>query len=107
LFAASWWPKAGYEELKVLLFLTIWLFTWDDEVDEPTGAYSEDLASAEQYRAQTIEFVFECLGLHIPSSTLAQPTNNIIASFRDIGRQLVKDYSLGMSHARVAQKSVY
>ncbi|KAH4766051.1 hypothetical protein HBH62_253980, partial [Parastagonospora nodorum] len=93
-FAATWWPKAGYEELKVLLFLAIWLFIWDDEVDEPAGAYSGDLASAEQYRTQTIDFVLECLGLRSSSrGALVEPANKIITSFRDIGEQLAKDFS--------------
>jgi hypothetical protein len=82
----------------VLLFLAIWLFIWDDEIDEPTGAHSGDLTSAEQYRMQTIDFARECLGLHIPSPSMLEPTNEIIASFRDIGEQLAKDYSLGKSH---------
>ncbi|KAH4215275.1 hypothetical protein HBI40_246280 [Parastagonospora nodorum] len=93
-FAATWWPKAGYEELKVLLFLAIWLFIWDDEVDEPAGAYSGDLASAEQYRTQTIDFVLECLGLRSSSRGVpVEPANKIITSFRDIGEQLAKDFS--------------
>jgi hypothetical protein len=83
----------------MLLFLAIWLFVWDDEVDEPAGAYSGDLASAEQYRTQTIDFAHECLNLRVPSpSTPVEPTNKIIASFRDIGEQLAKDYSRGRSH---------
>ncbi|KAH3938365.1 hypothetical protein HBH53_263130 [Parastagonospora nodorum] len=95
-FAATWWPKAGYEELKVLLFLAIWLFIWDDEVDEPAGAYSGDLASAEQYRTQTIDFVLECLGLRSSSRGVpVEPANKIITSFRDIGEQLAKDFSRG------------
>lgn len=36
-FVATWWPKAEYEQLKVLLYFMIWLFTWDDEIEEPTG----------------------------------------------------------------------
>jgi hypothetical protein len=98
-FAATWWPKAGYEELKVLLFLAIWLFIWDDEVDEPAGAYSGDLASAERYRTQTIDFALECLGLRTSSrSAPVEPTNKIITSFRDIGEQLAKDCSRGELH---------
>jgi hypothetical protein len=82
----------------VLLFLAIWLFIWDDEIDEPTGAYSGDLASAEQYRTQTIDFALECLGLGTPSPSTLEPTNKIITGFRDIGEQLAKDYSLDKSH---------
>jgi hypothetical protein len=102
-FAATWWPKAGYTELEVLLFLAIWLFTWDDEVDEPTGAYSMDLASAEQYRTQTIDSIHRCLSMHFASLTEDVPTNKTIASFSDIGGQLAKVYSLGTRREKPAQ----
>jgi hypothetical protein len=97
LFAATWWPNAGYDELKALLFLSIWLFIWDDEIDEPSGTYAGDLASAEHYRTQTIDFVRQCLGLRNPDTrTPVEPANKVIASFRDFGEQLAKAYSLGM-----------
>jgi hypothetical protein len=47
---------------------------------------------------QTIDFARECLSLHILSPSMLKPTNEIIASFRDIREQLAKDYSLGKSH---------
>jgi hypothetical protein len=94
LFAATWWPKAPYEETRVMLFMTIWLFTWDDEIDEPTGSYSEDLESANGYREQTIDFVLHCLGFG-PTSGLVEPTNRIVGSFRDIGEPLANAYTLG------------
>jgi hypothetical protein len=97
-FAAAWWPKAQYEELKVLMFFTIWLFIWDDEIDEPTGYYSDDLAGAEEYRARTTEFVTECLGPHdLPSARPLPAQNKIISSFRDIGAPLAKAYTTGQS----------
>ena len=93
-FAATWWPHARYEELRVMLYLTIWLFTWDDEIDEPTGSYSEDLEGAERYRTQTIDFVLHCLGFG-DSAAPAEATNRIVASFREIGEPLANAYTLG------------
>jgi hypothetical protein len=78
-----------------MLFLTIWLFTWDDEIDEPTGSYSEDLESADGYRAQTIDFVLNCLGFG-SASGLVEPTNRIVGSFRDFGEPLANAYTLGV-----------
>ncbi|KAF1913064.1 isoprenoid synthase domain-containing protein [Ampelomyces quisqualis] len=94
-FASTWWPRAHYDELRVLMFFTIWLFNWDDEIDEPMGCYSEDLDAAEEYRSQTIDFVLECLGLHDrPSAQRFPAQNKIIASFREIGEPLAKDYTI-------------
>lgn len=90
-FTATWWPKANLEELGVLLYLTIWLFTWDDEIDEPEGSCSDDLDAASVYRAQTIEFVTHCLGFG--SSTTPQPRNKIISSFREWGVPIADAYS--------------
>ena len=50
-------------ELRTLLFLTIWLFTWDVEIDEPTGFCSDDFAKAQQYRQQTVDLLRTFFGL--------------------------------------------
>jgi hypothetical protein len=82
----------------VLLYLSIWLFNWDDEVDDPGGEFAEDLDSAERYRAQTAEFVKQCLGLGARSSMMQveAPKNKIVASFKEFGEPLEKAYSLSM-----------
>jgi hypothetical protein len=63
LFAATWWLNANYEELTVLLYFAIWLFIWDDEMDEPTGLYAEDLEGAKRYCVRTTDFALKCLDL--------------------------------------------
>jgi hypothetical protein len=81
----------------VLLYFTIWLFNWDDEIDEPTGSYSDDLEAAERYRKRTTDFLLECLGLResYPAVRLDLANNKIIASFSDIGEPLRRAYTLG------------
>lgn len=102
-FAATWWPKAKSEELTVLLFFSIWLFNWDDEIDEPCGIYTDDLEGAERYRSQTIDFAAQCLGLQdLAPSTQTRAQNKIIASFKDVGEPLVKAYTVGTSNALTA-----
>jgi hypothetical protein len=97
-FAATWWPKAQYEELKVLMYFIIWLFNWDDQIDEPTGYYSEDLYGAEIYHTRTIHFILECLGLQDRLATqLSQAQDKIIGSFREISEPLAKAYTIGKS----------
>jgi hypothetical protein len=96
LFAATWWPKANYEELTVLLYFSIWLFIWDDEMDEPTGLYAEDLEGAKRYRVRTTDFALKCLDLpgHSREPELELSQEKIIASFRSIGEPLANVYTI-------------
>lgn len=66
LFTSLWWPDAGLEKLKILTYLIIWLFTWDGEIDEPTGTFSSGFDGAQGYRNNTLQFVRSCPGLVIP-----------------------------------------
>ncbi|KAI0024295.1 hypothetical protein F4780DRAFT_776109 [Xylariomycetidae sp. FL0641] len=29
-FTASWWLYAAYEELRIAMYMSLWLFIWDD-----------------------------------------------------------------------------
>ncbi|KAK5988014.1 Sesquiterpene cyclase hepA [Cladobotryum mycophilum] len=91
LFAGLWWPDAPLEQLETLAYLVIWLFTWDDEIDEPTGAYCEDFSGAQAYRERTLGFVGDCLGLRAVEESI-QPQNKIIQSFDVIGAALRNSY---------------
>ena len=93
LFASSWWPQAGLEELRILTFLAIWLFTWDDEIDEPTGFCADDFKAAQEYRQETIAFVEDCLDLRT-RGTPSIPSNAIVASFQVIGEYFRDTYTL-------------
>jgi hypothetical protein len=92
LFTALWWPDAPMERLETLAYLVIWLFTWDDEIDEPTGTFSEDFAAAQAYREGTLRFVGECLGLVQGASS---PQNEIVQSFDVVGAALRGFYNMG------------
>jgi hypothetical protein len=97
-FAATWWPLASLDRLSILLYFIIWLFNWDDEIDEPSGVYADDAAGAQVYRARTFAFVRECLGLEDegPEQVFSLEENRIIASFRDVGEALGRGYTVGM-----------
>ncbi|KAI1812483.1 isoprenoid synthase domain-containing protein [Poronia punctata] len=100
LFTALWWPEASLERLQILSYLIIWLFTWDDEIDEPIGAYSEDLGGAQAYRDQTLRFVGEWMGLvsnHSFSNHHPYPLNGVVQSFDVIGSALRPCYDAGQS----------
>ncbi|RYP47626.1 hypothetical protein DL768_006342 [Monosporascus sp. mg162] len=93
LFTALWWPDARFEELKTLTYLVTWLFTWDDEIDEPTGTFSGDFDGAQTYREHTLQFVGNCLGL-VPIEPDFRPLNRIVRSFDIIGSTLRASYDV-------------
>jgi hypothetical protein len=94
LFASSWWPHAEFQELRILTFLAMWLFLWDDELDEPTGQYTDNFEAAQMYREETVHFIECCLGL---GSEKKAPVSShpMIESFRVIGDQLRVAYTIG------------
>jgi hypothetical protein len=78
------------------MYYCIWLFTWDDSVDEPTGDYSSDMAGADVYRAQTSDFIRKCLGFPSNGSGLPPTQNRLITSFQEFGEAVAKVCTLGM-----------
>ena len=81
-------------------FLSLWLFVWDDEIDEYTGTLSADFEASQQYRQDTIDYVSYTLGFTPDGSTHSQrissrPPNTIIRSFDVIGKALLHAYNIG------------
>lgn len=102
LFASAWWPRAPREELRILAYLSFWLFVWDDEIDEATGTLSDDFEASERYRQNTVAYITETLGLPddlslYPPKGAATPLNEIIGSFEVIGKALRQVYNIGPS----------
>lgn len=92
LFTALWWPDApSLAHSEILAYIVIWLFTWDDEIDEPTGLYTDDAESAQKYRVDTLNFVGACLELPGFSPTF-KPQSRIVQSFDVIGLSLAASY---------------
>ncbi|EHK21849.1 uncharacterized protein TRIVIDRAFT_53145 [Trichoderma virens Gv29-8] len=99
LFASAWWPRAPREQLRILAYLAFWLFIWDDEIDESTGALSNNFVASEKYRLDTMHYVAQTLGLHNTSDTDSNkhgfvPLNAIIRSFDVIGEALSQAYNI-------------
>lgn len=92
-FVSLWWPKASLERLVILAYLVIWIFTWDDEIDEPTGKFWEDLRGAGEFQNQTLQFVEHSLGVSdsLPSNG---KLNKVIQSFDVIGGELRACYNM-------------
>lgn len=94
LFTALWWPDArSLAQAEILAYLVIWLFTWDDEIDEPAGSYTDDETKAQAYRTHTLHFVGTCLGLTSASEPSLVMSNRIVESFDVIGSALCASYN--------------
>ena len=77
-----------------MTFLSIWLFLWDDEIDEATGSLNMDFEAAQVFRQETIDFIEYTLDLgtqEVPPI----PPNAIINSFRPVSDALCVAYTVG------------
>lgn len=94
-FGATWWPRATYERLRILTFLAVWVFTWDDELDEVDGELWDNELAADVYREDTVWYIRACLGLQDERDV--EPTSKIIRNFEMIGKEVRKVYYHGWS----------
>ena len=83
-FGALVWPFASFDDLFVMTCLTIWLFLWDDEIDESSGSLENDFNGAQLYRATTIAFVEQSTGLR-DHGLVQSELHPFIGSFATIG----------------------
>lgn len=88
LWMLQWWPTAEFEQLRIVTFLAIWLFLWDDELDEPTGVHTNNFETAQKYRAETEQFLRECLKLDNVGKKQELSSYQLVSSFRNFGLQL-------------------
>jgi len=95
----QWWPNADFNELRIVCFLAIWLFLWDDALDEPTGEYRSLFEAAQEYRAVTTQFLLDTLGLSTSKDISTVVTYSMLESFKDFGQGLINtlEYFLGSS----------
>ena len=93
-FGATWWPRAPYSRLRILTFLAIWIFTWDDELDEEDGELWDAGEEADLFRADTKDYVLCCLGL-ADFNIGVEPRSPIIRNFEIIGTAIQKVYTRG------------
>lgn len=63
LFAGLWFPTSDLDELKIQTFWSIWLFAWDDEIDEFPGEHGLSKDSGDGYRERTLLHIAAHLGL--------------------------------------------
>jgi len=83
------WPFASYDKTRIGTLLGLWLFAWDDEVDNLHGAVWGDWTAAQEYREKTIAYVRYTVGL---DSHCPEVTNRIILGFKVIGDAIKDEY---------------
>ena len=91
LFGATWWPAAKFDKLRIVTYLAVWLFTWDDEIDLNDGTMWDEFGAAQIYRGQTLAYVRYTLGI---DSICPEVSNRIILNFAPIGAALKSTYTL-------------
>lgn len=94
LFGSYWWPSASAENLRIMTFMSIWLFLWDDEIDTGVSDLATNYLEAQAYRVETLSFVRYSLRIETTEPS-ALPSNILIRSFEDIGARLRETCSLG------------
>ncbi|MCJ1393422.1 hypothetical protein MMC18_006296 [Xylographa bjoerkii] len=93
LSGSMWWQQGDFNELRAIIFFVIWLFNYDDDIDEPTGQHSDDLELAKEVHRTAILFIQHCLGLGNQGDINNTPRNPNISSFKVIGDYLRAEYS--------------
>ncbi|EMC92457.1 hypothetical protein BAUCODRAFT_78588 [Baudoinia panamericana UAMH 10762] len=92
LFGAAWWPDAPLDRLLVTTAFFIWIYAWDDELDNAKGDLCGDFDKAQQFRSQTVDFLRDCLDL--PPYTSGMPTFPLITLLQPSVRLISEAYSL-------------
>ncbi|KAI0469411.1 terpenoid synthase [Xylaria cf. heliscus] len=63
LCASLWWPRATLERLETCTFWFLWLFTWDDEIDQSSSTLFLSLTDSNKFRDESYHFLRYCLGV--------------------------------------------
>ncbi|KAI3550444.1 hypothetical protein CABS01_13506 [Colletotrichum abscissum] len=92
LFISTWYPGVNLERGDILCCVVLWLFTWDDQIDEKGGHLYDNLQAAHVFRRETLEYVRHCLRLSDNEASHEVRTNYIIAFFKVIGDAVCEAY---------------
>ncbi|KAK5999322.1 hypothetical protein QM012_005597 [Aureobasidium pullulans] len=97
LLSSMWWPRASAERLKTCTFWFLWLFTWDDEIDQSTSELFINIDNANAFREESYHFVRHVLGVGNEATAKwgfdqNPPHRPLICSLDVIGAELSKVY---------------
>ncbi|KAF7355583.1 Terpene cyclase [Mycena sanguinolenta] len=87
LHAATWFPNATFDALRLIAWFAAFLYVWDDEVDSPRFSnLSQDLDAGEKFRLDTIEHMKKYLGDKRPQTGIrGEDVHMAIVSFNPVG----------------------
>lgn len=85
LTCTRWYPDAEWEELKIATAYSVWIFVWDDEIDEgeTDAAHNEQLAQA--YYRQSLAYIHRMLGLDGDGLEEVEAPHQNMTLFADVG----------------------
>ncbi|KAL3300924.1 terpene synthase [Colletotrichum asianum] len=91
-----YYPHPNQNEIHTLALYIVWLFCWDDAIDQQGSDLSANLARAKTYRNDTICVLNEALGLSTASTNTHNTTcDHVNAELITIGAELCKAYNCG------------
>ncbi|KAG0141704.1 hypothetical protein CROQUDRAFT_663498 [Cronartium quercuum f. sp. fusiforme G11] len=102
--AGAWWPNAEWDEYRILTFLFLWIFTWDDLFESNCLDHEAGPGLAEKCLRETVLFVRSCLGVGEPG---VLPQNPLIRSFDVIAEAMRVAYNEEQRHAVVNGLEAY
>ncbi|KAI0149421.1 isoprenoid synthase domain-containing protein [Pestalotiopsis sp. NC0098] len=97
--AATWWPNASFDAMRVMSHLVGWLYVWDSEIDSPEFSdLQTDWDAGEKYRQETIRHLTAYLGPDgIPGTGVrAEHLSAPLASFNPVGEATACRLSPGL-----------
>ncbi|GKT72442.1 terpene synthase [Colletotrichum tofieldiae] len=106
-FVSLYYPHPGWEQVRTLTLYIIWLFCWDDAIDQQgTGDLSNDLLRAKAHRDNTVNVLQHVLGLESKADSdieLDQANYELTL----IGGELKRAYSHEQRHIFMNQMRRY
>ncbi|KAI1108736.1 terpenoid synthase [Nemania sp. NC0429] len=98
LFVCQWWPHVPLERLETCAGWVLWLFTWDDEIDQSTSDLYFSLSDSNNFRDESYHFIRYCLGVPTEETDKWEfekntPTRPIIHCVEELGEKLKQAYN--------------
>ncbi|KAK2778228.1 hypothetical protein CKAH01_03184 [Colletotrichum kahawae] len=93
-FVSLYYPHPDWNQIQTLALYIVWLFCWDDAIDQQGSDLSANLARAKTHRNDTIRVLNKALGLSTTSNNSYNITcDHVNAELITIGAELCKAYN--------------
>ncbi|KAK0113387.1 hypothetical protein ONS96_014253 [Cadophora gregata f. sp. sojae] len=93
--ASCWWPEASLEAGVTFMYWCMFIFTWDDELEEiHMRDVAGDSVEAQTFRRDTLLFIEHYLGLSRTGSEAPLPPTQGVGTFTELGDLLKSQYNI-------------